>query len=406
MSDIPAGWQPDPRGRHEYRYWDGKQWTDHVSDQGEVSTDPVADTSPAGEVASGEKSAIFTPEPTPAPSTAGSSPPPGASAGPEPTQTEPTPAAESGVPASTPPASTSEPTTADTPPATTGSPSPAATGATAATPPESSSAPPGGTTVPATAQTDAKAAAKDVLQSRSPELGTILSAVVPGSGHFYMGTNKVPLAAGLLVATIAAVVISHFSFLFFVIGFVLWLAAAAFALTDLRGGVRGLENTVLPRNVVGILLIAAGALLILSLLLPYYRVSVEVSGFGQSFSQSGSASGFEAFELIDIILLVIGIASVLGGAASLGLGPVTSAELPRWLPTAIAIGGAIATALILFRMFVDPAPGVPGAGAGVEADVSVGRAFGIWLGLWSALILLLANAGLLRSLSNKQRQTV
>lgn len=402
MSDIPAGWQPDPRGRHEYRYWDGKQWTDHVSDQGEVSTDPVADTSPSGEVADGEKSAIFKPEPTPAPSTAESTPPPGASAGAEPTQAQPTPAAESGIPASTPPASTSESTTPHTPPAAAEAPEPAAAGAT----PASSSAPPGGTTAPATAQNDAKAAAKDVLQSRSPELGTILSAVVPGSGHFYMGTNKVPLAAGLLVATIAAVVISHFSLLFFVIGFVIWLAAAAFALTDLRGGVRGLENTVLPRNVVGILLIAAGALLILSLLLPYYRVSVEVSGFGQSFSQSGSASGFEAFELIDIVLLVIGIASVLGGAASLGLGPVTSAELPRWLPTAIAIGGAIATALILFRMFVDPAPGVPGAGAGVEADVSVGRAFGLWLGLWSALTLLLANAGLLRSLSDKQRQTV
>ena len=30
--DIPAGWQPDPRGRHEYRYWDGTQWTDHTAD--------------------------------------------------------------------------------------------------------------------------------------------------------------------------------------------------------------------------------------------------------------------------------------------------------------------------------------------------------------------------------------
>jgi len=48
MSDIPAGWQPDPRGRHEYRYWDGTRWTDHVADQGKVSRDPVADTSPPG----------------------------------------------------------------------------------------------------------------------------------------------------------------------------------------------------------------------------------------------------------------------------------------------------------------------------------------------------------------------
>jgi hypothetical protein len=35
-----AGWQPDPDGRHEYRYWDGTAWTDQVSDGGMVSTDP------------------------------------------------------------------------------------------------------------------------------------------------------------------------------------------------------------------------------------------------------------------------------------------------------------------------------------------------------------------------------
>lgn len=29
-----AAWHPDPTGRHELRYWDGSQWTDHVSDQG------------------------------------------------------------------------------------------------------------------------------------------------------------------------------------------------------------------------------------------------------------------------------------------------------------------------------------------------------------------------------------
>ncbi|MFW5933928.1 MAG: DUF2510 domain-containing protein, partial [Actinomycetota bacterium] len=29
---IPAAWHPDPTGRHEYRYWDGQQWTDHVAD--------------------------------------------------------------------------------------------------------------------------------------------------------------------------------------------------------------------------------------------------------------------------------------------------------------------------------------------------------------------------------------
>jgi len=40
-SDVPAGWHPDPQGRHELRYWDGAKWTDHVSDSGVTATDPV-----------------------------------------------------------------------------------------------------------------------------------------------------------------------------------------------------------------------------------------------------------------------------------------------------------------------------------------------------------------------------
>lgn len=36
-----AAWHPDPTGRHELRYWDGSQWTEHVSDQGVQSTSPV-----------------------------------------------------------------------------------------------------------------------------------------------------------------------------------------------------------------------------------------------------------------------------------------------------------------------------------------------------------------------------
>jgi hypothetical protein len=41
MSTTPANWYPDPTGRHEYRYWDGVTWTDHVSDNGTGGTDPV-----------------------------------------------------------------------------------------------------------------------------------------------------------------------------------------------------------------------------------------------------------------------------------------------------------------------------------------------------------------------------
>lgn len=36
----PAGfWPADPSGRHEYRWWDGQQWTANVSTQGVASQD-------------------------------------------------------------------------------------------------------------------------------------------------------------------------------------------------------------------------------------------------------------------------------------------------------------------------------------------------------------------------------
>lgn len=44
---TPAGWQPDPTGRHEYRYWNGITWSDNVSDVGVVGTDPYTDTAPS-----------------------------------------------------------------------------------------------------------------------------------------------------------------------------------------------------------------------------------------------------------------------------------------------------------------------------------------------------------------------
>lgn len=34
-----AGWYPDPGGRHELRYWDGKGWTAHVRDGAVQATD-------------------------------------------------------------------------------------------------------------------------------------------------------------------------------------------------------------------------------------------------------------------------------------------------------------------------------------------------------------------------------
>ena len=40
-SSPPSQWHPDPSGRHQHRLWDGTTWSDQVSDNGVISTDPV-----------------------------------------------------------------------------------------------------------------------------------------------------------------------------------------------------------------------------------------------------------------------------------------------------------------------------------------------------------------------------
>jgi hypothetical protein len=36
----PPAWAPDPSGRHQVRFWNGRCWTDSVADGGQVSSDP------------------------------------------------------------------------------------------------------------------------------------------------------------------------------------------------------------------------------------------------------------------------------------------------------------------------------------------------------------------------------
>ena len=38
---APAGWYGDPSGRHQLRYWDRGQWTEHVGDRGATAIDPL-----------------------------------------------------------------------------------------------------------------------------------------------------------------------------------------------------------------------------------------------------------------------------------------------------------------------------------------------------------------------------
>lgn len=46
MTQYAANWYPDPLGRHELRYWDGTQWTEHVASHGRQAIDPPVGGSP------------------------------------------------------------------------------------------------------------------------------------------------------------------------------------------------------------------------------------------------------------------------------------------------------------------------------------------------------------------------
>ena len=75
MSTPTPGWNPDPSGRHEYRYWDGSSWTDDVSDNGVTATDPIGSPgAPTGPTAPADPDPTAPFEPTQA---YGQAPPPG-----------------------------------------------------------------------------------------------------------------------------------------------------------------------------------------------------------------------------------------------------------------------------------------------------------------------------------------
>lgn len=54
MSEQPApGWYADPTRRYDHRYWDGGTWTEHVSRNGQATTDPLDGSGPQSGVATG-----------------------------------------------------------------------------------------------------------------------------------------------------------------------------------------------------------------------------------------------------------------------------------------------------------------------------------------------------------------
>ena len=113
-----------------------------------------------------------------------------------------------------------------------------------------------------------------------------------------------------------------------------------------------------------------GIVLLVSLWLNWYGISVDVAGF----SAEASASGWEVFSTIDIILFVIAAAAIaLVVLKALG-------QVPADVPEAVvllALGG-LAVLLILYRLIDTPAP------SDLPEQVDVTRELGLFIGLIGA----------------------
>ena len=109
-----------------------------------------------------------------------------------------------------------------------------------------------------------------------------------------------------------------------------------------------------------------GIVLLISLFLPWYGVSVDVAGF----SASESATGWEVLSLIDIILFLCAVVAVAVVAAR------AAGALPPDVPAGVVLlaVGALAVLLCVFRIIDIPAGDVPD-----EVDLS--RKIGIFIAL-------------------------
>lgn len=116
---------------------------------------------------------------------------------------------------------------------------------------------------------------------------------------------------------------------------------------------------------------ASGAALFVFMFFDWYGFKVD-TGFGVVATASG-VDAWQSLSLIDLVLFLVCLVAV--GAAALRAADAMP-ELP-WPPGRIVAGaGALAVALVLFRIFVSPVD------AGEATDVS--RKFGIFLSLIAA----------------------
>jgi hypothetical protein len=388
MTENPAGWHPDPMGRHEHRYWDGTQWTDNVSDQGQMSMDPVM-AAPQAVSAPAEPSRVdlpaidpsqirvtgampaITPQQQEPPATGAPATPEPAATTPEPAPVTPEPAPVTPEPAPVvpepEPARTPDPVTADAPT------QPLADTAVAPAEPEWDA-------TPATTGT-----------ARHPVLAGLLSIAAPGSGHVYLG-RRPQIGYGLIGAFVVAIIVAWF--ISWPIGLIIYVAAAAFAVFDLRGdwgpAARDREAALddvddpLAWRIVG----AGGVALIVGLVLPWYRAAVEVTIGGVSNSTTANANGFD-IGWPKILILIVGLAAIVLAAIHITQSSPNRSSLPEQLPLILA-GAALLTWLAVIYRMLDIPGDAGGLGSldgfgGASVDVSFGRGIGAWLDYAGAL---------------------
>ncbi len=76
---TPAGWYPDPTGRHDHRWFNGDDWTDQVADGQAVGTDPVHGGGPPAQTpATAAEQTVSVPTGGPPPGAPGTAEPVGA----------------------------------------------------------------------------------------------------------------------------------------------------------------------------------------------------------------------------------------------------------------------------------------------------------------------------------------
>jgi hypothetical protein len=111
---------------------------------------------------------------------------------------------------------------------------------------------------------------------------------------------------------------------------------------------------------------AGGVVLLISLFLPWYGVSIDIA----NVSVSESATGWESLDFIDILLFLISIAAI-GVVAARAAG-----QLPADVPGAVVLLGlgGLAVLLVLYRIIDIPAGDVPD-----EVDLS--RKIGVFIAL-------------------------